>query len=67
MHRAKWEYLYVEHYGEKTHPSINGHIQNEMGSSIWETLNLLGQEGWEVVDFALTKGIYFHIILKRMI
>jgi len=69
----KWQYSYLMVNTKQEVLEINGqkHLAESIfrsGEKVWDTLNRLGQEGWEVTGFS-TWGPTGHarIIMKRPI
>ena len=69
----KWQYSYLMVNTKQEVLEINGqkHLAESIfrsGEKVWDTLNRLGQEGWEVTGFS-TLGPTGHarIIMKRPI
>lgn len=67
---AKWEYTVVRTYGGVvmlTNGQEVGKIVNNqpVGEMLYEYLNKVGREGWEVVGMAETRG-GIELVLKRM-
>lgn len=67
---AKWEYIVVRTYGGVvmlTNGQEVGKIVNNqpVGELLYEYLNKVGHEGWEVVGMAETRG-GIELVLKRL-
>jgi hypothetical protein len=71
---TKWEYLFV--VGEfSNHEWVARYINEKelsnwaSGPTIYQTSNMLGEEGWEMVNLATTnrpdKPISFRLVFKR--
>jgi hypothetical protein len=73
----KWEYVYLQINGVNQVIAINGSKTGSQGffasrsaNLIWDVLGQLGQQGWEVAGFTMSKvGEYGspRVILKRPI
>jgi hypothetical protein len=74
----KWEYLFVtcEYYNDDWRPRyVNGQEVEDVARkwsdmTLYEFSNLLGEKGWELVDFMVDRSAFggkevFRLIFKR--